>query len=191
MFKFSMVFSPFQSRPVTDVAWNAPNQAAWFNFLSTPREITLGTMRRPVHEPRDLDLGAMTPMIDIVFLLLIFFVVTASAQIRELLLPTELSASGAVDVDVLPPESEPLTIDVWLKLSVAEETGRTVVDMNGTLYRDLDELKAQLRTLAELGPENPIILDIQPDVPLGDIVDVYDTCQSAGFESVSFAADPQ
>jgi biopolymer transport protein ExbD len=146
-------------------------------------------MRRPVHDPRDADIGSMTPMIDIVFLLLIFFVVTASSQVREHLLPTALAESGVVEADVVPPEPDPFTVEVWLKLFVEE--GRTIVDMNGTLYRDLEELKGQLRTLAELGPENPIILDIQPNVPLGDLVDVYDTCQAVGFESVSFAADPR
>lgn len=145
-------------------------------------------MRRPVHDPREVDIGSMTPMIDIVFLLLIFFVVTASSQTREQLLPTVLAASGVVEADVVPPEPDPLTVDVWLKL-FAEE-GQTVVDMNGTLYRNLEELKGQLRALADLGPDNPVILDIRPNVPLGDLVDVYDTCQAAGFESISFAADP-
>ena len=129
----------------------------------------------------------MTPMIDVVFLLLIFFVVTASSQTREMLLPTELAA-GAVDANVVPPEPEPLSVEVWLSLKVDAALGGTVVDMNGTPYTDLDQLKAQLRLLAELGPENPVILDIAGNVPLGDVVDVYDTCQSAGFQSVSFAA---
>ncbi|MCA8997278.1 MAG: biopolymer transporter ExbD [Planctomycetaceae bacterium] len=126
-------------------------------------------------------------MIDVVFLLLIFFVVTASSQTREMLLPTELAA-GAVDANVVPPEPEPLSVEVWLSLKVDAALGGTVVDMNGTPYTDLDQLKAQLRLLAELGPENPVILDIAGNVPLGDVVDVYDTCQSAGFQSVSFAA---
>lgn len=146
-------------------------------------------MRRPVHQPRDIDFNAMTPMIDIVFLLLIFFVVTASSKIHERLLPTELAADGAISTDIAPPEPQPPTVEIWLKLAVDEATDTTSVDMNGTVYTNLEKLKSQLRTLAELGPENPVILDIQPDVPLGDLVDVYDTCQAAGFESVSFAAE--
>ncbi len=128
-------------------------------------------------------------MIDIVFLLLIFFVVTASGGVREELLPTELSAAGAVESDITPVEQEGLTVEVWLKLMYEAESRKTSVDMNGTAYQDLEKLKEQLRALAELGPENPVILDISRDVPLGDVVDVYDTCQAAGFESVSFAAD--
>lgn len=146
-------------------------------------------MKIPQSHDRDRDFGAMTPMIDIVFLLLIFFVVTASGQVRETVLPTDLAASGAITSEALPPEPETLTVEVWLKLTIDESNQRTIVDMNGTTYSDLDRLKQQLRTLAELGPENPVILDIAGTVPLKDVVDVYDTCQAAGFESVSFAAD--
>ena len=93
-----------------------------------------------------------------------------------------------MDASIAPPEPEPLSVEVWLSLTHNPGTGKTAVDMNGTAYTDLDKLKEQLRLLAELGPENPVILDISGEVPLGDVVDVYDTCQSAGFDSVSFAA---
>ena len=146
-------------------------------------------MRIPQHD-RDRDFGSMTAMIDVVFLLLIFFVVTASSQIREAFLPTDMQKSGAVQSEVTAPVEDAPTVDVWLKLNFNAATGETAVDMNGTVYQDLGDLKAQLRALAEFGPENPVILDIGGDVPLGDVVDVYDTCQAAGFESVSFAADP-
>lgn len=146
-------------------------------------------MKIPNQHRPDHDFGAMTPMIDIVFLLLIFFVVSASGQIREALLPADLAASGAVNSEVLPPAPDTLTVEVWLKLSFHPDSNQTTVDMNGTQYNDLAVLKDQLRTLAEFGPENPVILDIAGNVPLRDVVDVYDTCQAAGFESVSFAAD--
>ena len=146
-------------------------------------------MRLPQQHDRDHDFDAMTPMIDIVFLLLIFFVVTSSGQIREALLPTELAAQGAVQTEVVPVEPDPNKVDVWLKLMFDPKSRQTSVDMNSTVYQDLGKLKEQLRALAEFGPENPVILDIAGNVPLGDVVDVYDTCQAAGFESVSFAAD--
>ncbi|MEW4489914.1 biopolymer transporter ExbD [Thalassoglobus sp. JC818] len=146
-------------------------------------------MRVPQRHKKDHEFGAMTPMIDIVFLLLIFFVVTASSQVQEEILPTNLQAQGSVESLVDPVEEPTLEVEIWLKLSVDDADSTTVVDMNGTLYRDLEVLKDQLRTLAELGPENPVILDIAGDVPLGDVVDIYDTSQAAGFESVNFAVD--
>ncbi|HCK54980.1 MAG TPA: hypothetical protein DIC23_17315, partial [Planctomycetaceae bacterium] len=47
------------------------------------------------HRQRD-DSQAMTPLIDVVFLLLIFFVCASTDQVRESLLPTELSG-GAIE----------------------------------------------------------------------------------------------
>src|SRR5690554_5968793 len=122
-------------------------------------------MRRPPPQLRERDFGAMTPMIDVVFLLLIFFVVTASSQIREVLMPAELSAAGSVESNVTPPEPRPLTVEIWLKLFRSPALQQTVVDMNGTEYQDLAEVKEHLESLAELGPENPVILDIAADVP--------------------------
>ena len=46
---------------------------------------------RSVHTRRDRSLEvAMTPMIDVVFMLLIFFVWTASFQVAELILPSSI-----------------------------------------------------------------------------------------------------
>ena len=56
----------------------------------------------------DID-SAMTPMIDVVFLLLVFFVWTASFQIVEQMLPAELSSQMGTDPTTLlepPPEKD-------------------------------------------------------------------------------------
>ena len=153
-----------------------------------PSADTLG-MKAPGNIPRDYG-DPMLPMVDVVFNLLIFFVVTASGSVPEKLLPADLPASGAVVSQVVPDEQQSvITDDVWLKLSVAAETDTLQVDMNGTVYHDLDQLKANLRALAEVGPENPVVLDIAPSVQMDQLVDVWDTCIAAGFQSVSFAVD--
>ena len=146
-------------------------------------------MKAPGNIPRDYG-DPMLPMVDVVFNLLIFFVVTAGGSVPEKLLPADLPASGAVVSQVVPDEKQSvITDDVWLKLSVAAGTDALQVDMNGTVYQDLDQLKANLRALAEAGPENPVILDIAPAVQMDQLVDVWDTCIAAGFQSVSFAVD--
>ena len=50
----------------------------------------------------------MTPMIDVIFLLLIFFVCTASFQAPEQILPTNLRLPGSLDN--LPPPDEALLV---------------------------------------------------------------------------------
>jgi len=132
------------------------------------------------------DNEVMTPMIDVVFLLLIFFVVAAAGQVRESVLPTEMTAAGNVESDE-PVERDPWIVEVWLALR-SGDSGQTVIDMNGRRYPDVDALAEPLTTLAELTPENPVILDIGPRVPMRDVIAVYDLCRGAGFESVNFAA---
>ena len=127
----------------------------------------------------------MTPMIDVVFLLLIFFISASANQIKELLLPTEL-ATGSIESTEVVPEEKPLG-EVWLKLK--QRDNQTIVELNDREYSQFDQLKQTLVELAELAPEIPVILDIEENVPLGEMIRVYDTSLAAGFQSIHFATD--
>lgn len=151
-------------------------------------------MRVASSRSRDTERGDdsfMTPMIDVVFLLLIFFVCASIGQIPESLLPTPLS-SGALEaadqVDVPKPLGE-----VWVKLRRIHGPEETVTraELNDQVYDDWAQLRGTLRELAAVAPEIPVILDIGQAVPVGDLVDIYDTCRAAGFDSVKFAASSQ
>jgi biopolymer transport protein ExbD len=137
---------------------------------------------------------AMTPMIDCVFLLLIFFVCASVGRIAESLMSVDLS-SGSVEAtaETPPPiEKKPTWVtEVWLKLAWDEDANRTVVEMNGREFREFAPLKSDLQTLAELSPDSPVILDIEAQVPAGDLIRVDDTCRAAGFRSINYAADPK
>ncbi len=133
----------------------------------------------------------MTSMIDIVFLLLIFFVCNAAGQIREWLIPTDLPTSGAVAAVAEPVVlEESWSVEVWLKLTRDAAARKTLIEMNGSLFDDPDQLVEKLNQLAEIGPESPVILDIADDVPLEDWLRIYDACQSAGLKSVNLAVNP-
>jgi biopolymer transport protein ExbD len=139
---------------------------------------------------RDIDHtgSSMTPMIDVIFLLLIFFVCVSAGQLQEYHLPTELSA-GAVE-SAAPVIVERPFGEVWLRLrrkAAAGTEATTIVELNDREYADEASLRTTLLALAETTPEIPVILDIEGAVPLGDVVRVYDTCQSAQFQHVSFA----
>ena len=130
----------------------------------------------------------MTPMIDVVFLLLIFFVCAAAGQIPEALLPTTLSDGSAHSPQVVEPE--PWVVEIWLRLIWNAAESRTIIELNDAKYDDFSALGASLRQLAELTPESPVILDIEAQVPLGDMIRAYDECRAADFESIHFAAEP-
>ena len=127
----------------------------------------------------------MTPMIDIVFLLLIFFISASANQVREFLLPTEL-ATGSIESTETVPQDKPLG-EVWLKLK--REDNQTIVELNEREYAQFDQLKNTLTELASLAPEIPVILDIEENVSLGEMIRVYDTSLAAGFYSIHFATD--
>ena len=133
----------------------------------------------------------MTPVIDVVFLLLIFFVCASIGQIRESTLPTPLAAGSIEAVDAVE-APEPLG-EVWVKLSRrgAGERVVTTAEVNNQLYDDWGRLRGTLRELASVAPEIPVILDIDHGVPVGDFVDILDTCRSAGFDNVQFATTPK
>ena len=130
----------------------------------------------------------MTPMIDVVFLLLIFFVCASVGQVRESVLPTELVAGSIESLQA--PQPPPPLGEVWLKVLHTSD-GQSVVEMNERRYTDFSQLKETLMNLAELAPEIPVILDIEPDVVLEEMILVYDTCRAAGFELISFAVDAE
>ncbi|HEX6986146.1 MAG TPA: biopolymer transporter ExbD [Planctomycetaceae bacterium] len=145
-------------------------------------------MRIPTsHRPPDAGTidQAMTPMIDCVFLLLIFFVCASVGATSEATLPTELAAGGiAAEL----PERQPEQLErLWMKLLLQD--GRTVAELNGSIHPDLDALSAVLTGLKEAGAagEMPVVLDVAADVPLGDAIRVYDECLAAGFASINFA----
>lgn len=141
-------------------------------------------MRIPTHR-HEVENTSMTPMIDVIFQLLIFFVCASAGQTIESHLPTELAA-GAVE-SATPVVVERPFGEVWLRLKRREAEALTVVELNDREYSDEAALRTTLLALAETTPEIPVILDIEGAVPLGDVVRVYDACQSAQFRQVSFA----
>jgi biopolymer transport protein ExbD len=131
----------------------------------------------------------MTPMIDIVFLLLIFFVCAAAGAIQESVLATDLASAGAVESAVEPPERDSWELEIRLRLERDPATGTTNVDMNGARQVDFDQLEAQLRELAAIEASNPVILDVGPGVEWGAVIDLYDRCRRVGLSTVNFAID--
>jgi len=128
----------------------------------------------------------MTPMIDVIFLLLIFFVCTAGFQAAEEILPTNLSLPGSVSSNVeIDLELEDLE-EIVVKILYAD--GRPHWQINQRDYNRLAEVRAVLSAAARVRIDLPVILDVEPNVPLENLIDVYDLCRRIGLERVQFAA---
>ncbi len=117
----------------------------------------------------------LAPMIDIVFLLLIFFIVTWQFTKSE----TELSVSVPTAQEGADPErqSGEIVINILIDGSIRVE-GSTV---------DLEQLLAKLAPIAAAFENQPVRIRGDGGVEYQRIVEVIDTCQKAGIWNISFA----
>lgn len=129
--------------------------------------------------------AAMTPMIDVVFLLLIFFVCTASFEIAETILPASLLAAGNTPTDVQP-EIEPPLEQIVIRAKIL--AGRPQWTVNGRPCDTLSAVRAVMTAVFEIDSGVPVVLDTAGDVPLGSAIDVYDLCRLVGFDRIQFVA---
>lgn len=132
----------------------------------------------------------MTPMIDVIFLLLTFFVVTARFRTPELYLPVELPdkpQAGAVRPAIIEP----------LRMNIRQgEQGSLVAFGDRQIALSAESPEAGLVSLAELVPQvfelqhrissDPIELVCDDRVPWDTVVKVYDLLQTIGASNITF-----
>jgi biopolymer transport protein ExbD len=145
-------------------------------------------MRRSSHAfDRRSTLGVtMTPMIDVVFLLLVFFVWTASFQAIERSLPSRLLATpgsgSAAEIDPELADFERVVVRVQWR------DNQPSWQVNDRPLAGLDQVRQTLAAIAAIGASVPVVIDSAPEVPLGYVIDVYDLARLEGFGEVQFAA---
>jgi biopolymer transport protein ExbD len=130
----------------------------------------------------------LTPMIDCVFLLMVYFLWSSSFAIAERTLPSELSAQASGSgVPPYPAEPPPESdFDAVVVRLLGGKLG-TIWQVNGTPVASLAELRGTLVALARIKRDAPVILDPDREVPLGDVIDVFDLSRLAGLERIQFA----
>jgi biopolymer transport protein ExbD len=118
----------------------------------------------------------MAPLIDIVFLTLVFFMVTTVYATLEsevdITLPT---ADSAV-------QSERTQGEIFINL---KSDGSIVVNERSM---DLDELQAILNRVSEYFPGGAVIIRGDQEALLGRAIAVLDCCRKADIQNISFAA---
>jgi biopolymer transport protein ExbD len=129
----------------------------------------------------------MTPMIDVVFLLLIFFLCTASFQIREQILPSSLRiARGTGDRQAELPDQ---LVDLeQVVVKIYWDDARPRWEVNRLPKASLAEVADVLAAAAAVRIDVPVIVDPAAGVPLGHVIEVYDLSRSLGFAKIQFAA---
>lgn len=148
-------------------------------------------MRRPSsflsrRTPIDLQ---MTPMIDCVFLLMVYFIWASSFVPPEMTLPSHLAAqlagAGAASASETPPPEADFEKVVVRLLG---DGSKVRWEVNGTAVASLPQLLATMQQIANIKADAPVVIHPDRPVPLGDVIDVFDLARLAGFEKVQFAA---
>ena len=117
----------------------------------------------------------LTPMLDVVFIMLIFFVVTATF-VQE------------VGLDVNPPEDDTWQPDPRESKIVVRITGR---DRILVAQRDVDwrAVRANIERMHAQDPGASVVIQPHPDSRTETMVHVMDSARQAGVRKVSLAAE--
>ena len=130
----------------------------------------------------------MTPMIDVVFLLLVFFLWTSSFELPEFDLPSSLAEPPAGLADQ-PNDAPPPPAFDELVIAITGSPDAPALDLNGQPIADVATLSERLREISTLGAQPPVIVDPAPTIPMGMVIEVYDNARAAGLDRVLFAAE--
>ncbi|MEI6524741.1 MAG: biopolymer transporter ExbD [Planctomycetota bacterium] len=132
----------------------------------------------------------MTPMIDVVFLLLVFFLTTSSFQRLEKLLPSSVSARSdstlgeSQDTPPSPPQED--IHDCVIKIT--RQGNQLEYQWNGLAVGSLQEIQDRLQGILKVRADVPIIVDPDDSILAGDALHVYDMVKRAGASALYMVA---
>lgn len=116
----------------------------------------------------------LTPMLDVVFIMLIFFIVTATF-VKE------------IGIDVTSPDKNQNVKDADKQSIVVKITSRDRIEIRG---RNVDkrQVRANIERLSAENPEAPVVVQPHPESSTDTMIHVMDAARQAGVWNVSIAA---
>ena len=126
----------------------------------------------------------MTPMIDVIFLLLIFFICTANFMPLEKLLSLDAALPGDVPAEIVLPD--PVDLDVVVVQIFFDE--KPYWQIEGNHPRTLYDVQTVMRQIRNIKPDIPVIIDSADNVPMENVIDIYDICRRLELTNILFAA---
>lgn len=113
----------------------------------------------------------MSSMIDIVFLLLTYFIMTQRDEISEAHLAVNLPSP-----DGTPVETEVKQIEIQVLEGVTMLQGRAM---------SLEDVRVQLTAFGELDETTPVMVQCSTRARTGEVVAVLDACHGAGLSNLN------
>ncbi len=144
-------------------------------------------MMRRVFPPSRMSTPNLAPMIDVVMVILIFFMLGTSFALSEgalpAQLPTQVGPGGRTTVALIP--------TVRIKLLRGEKGKACRISIMGRLLADAspDALTGFMRQKRAEGadPTSPILIEAESEVRYQDVVSAIDACVRAGLPNVQVA----
>lgn len=124
-------------------------------------------------EPPEVNL---TPLIDVVFLLLIFFMVSTSFTLETQLMVELPSAEGVASSD----PGKAVTVTVG-------RTGLYAVNEQVLLNQSIETLRGALVAVSEGGQDRQLVLIADGQAPHQSVVTILDVAGQLGFEQISIS----
>ena len=128
--------------------------------------------RRIVENPRLM----IIPMIDIIFFLLVFFMMSTMFMVEQKILPVVLPAASAAELDTQ--RTLPITVTADGDIRFGEEAVSLI------------ELEAKVRDGMVKDKEARFVLRADRSVAYGKVVDVMNTLRKIGVQRLTVAVDP-
>jgi len=169
--------SPIDKKP--DASAPAPSEEQVVHHVSNRKKRKKGVGG----EGMELQL---TSMIDVIFQLLIYFVITANFMVDEGTIVATLPGNGA-PTDLTPPPTPPPYLIVLGSLEDGKEytlvAGRTSLDTISELYGHLQERVAS----SEMSREDPVQLQPDREIRWQHVVNAYNACVKAEMEEITLS----
>ncbi len=140
-------------------------------------------MRVNLDEDQKLDIP-MGPMIDCVFLLLLYFMVASQIRIQEIYLGMNLPSSAVSE------QKKALPAELTIAILDSGNVLCNQLPVGGTDDRNLQDLRSKLSKVIDLfGEDQPVVVHPQPQVRHQRIIDVLNACAASGVKNLSFFAN--
>ena len=130
----------------------------------------------------DGDIGfQIAPMVDVVFVLMLFFMASAGMQVAE----KELSINLPSGVSAKSSDTPPTPIIVTIAADGAVEINGTSFDPTNST--DLAGTREKLKELMSFGTKDPVIIQPAPETRQEQIVKLLNAAAAAGVQNLSFS----
>jgi len=118
----------------------------------------------------------LTPLIDVVFLLLIFFMVSTSFT-RETQIKLDLPKAS-----VEPLENTPDTLEISI-----DQQGRYFINGKGIVNSSIETLKKAIQLTINENPDIPVIISADANTPYQSVITAMDAASQLGIHNLKMA----